>query len=202
MTMPTLARLRSDRRGLAAVEFAIVAPALLLLICGAIELGHLYMVRSVLEGSTVEAARLTTATLETSENDRDVAMRAYITKAMASFPVAPGQSIAIDTKVYRDFNAAYPENFEDLNNNGVYDPPAGAFGGEPFTDRNKNGKWDPRTEKGGKLGGPGDVVSYTVLFPARLLFDVPLMPPGLRDGMTLSATAVVRNESAVTLSGS
>lgn len=187
----TKRKLRTDRRGVTIVEFAVILPAMLTLIFGGIELGHMMLARIVLEGSVTEAARAATASLETGEEDRDMIMRESIERAMDSFPVADGEVITIQTTVYRDFRSAYPENYTDVNKNERYD-----FG-EPYVDRNNNGQWDPALPITGTLGGPGDVVSYTVVYPKKILFGVLQADWALGPYIRLGATTVVRNESVV-----
>ncbi len=182
----------ADRRGISIVEFAIILPAMLTLICGTIEMGHMILARQVLEGAVVDAARKATASLETDEAARRQIMIDSITRSMASFARAPGQAIDIQTRVYADFSSAYPETYTDKNGNGRFDT------GEPYVDRNRNGQWDNATAKTGTLGGPGDVVSYTVRFPKRLLFGYVGRFIGRSNGvLPLSATTVVRNEAVV-----
>ncbi|MEI5686336.1 TadE/TadG family type IV pilus assembly protein [Sphingomonas kyungheensis] len=180
-----------DARGVTVVEFAIILPAMLTLICGTIEMGHMILARQVLEGAVVDAARKATASLETDETRRRDIMTASITRSMAAFATAPGQTMEIQTKVYADFSSAYPETYTDQNGNGRYDA------GEPYVDRNRNGKWDDTTAKTGALGGPGDVVSYTVRFPKRLLFGFVGRFIGRSVTLPLSVTTVVRNEAVV-----
>jgi Flp pilus assembly protein TadG len=187
----SLRRLGRDRRGVTAIEFAIVAPVMLLLICGTFEMGHIMYARSVLEGAIVEAARAASSTMETNEVDRTLIMRKSIEDSMAVFTRAKGKSITIETKVYRDFSTAYPETYTDTNGNGKYD-----FG-EAYVDRNMNGKWDPAVQVAGTLGGPGDVVSYTAIFPKQILFNFIASDLGLRGAVNLSATTVMRNENMV-----
>ncbi|MET0374345.1 MAG: TadE/TadG family type IV pilus assembly protein [Rhizorhabdus sp.] len=184
-------RFRHDVRGVTVVEFAIILPAMLTLICGTLEMGHMIFARQVLEGAVVEAARQATASLETDESRRRQIMIASITRSMAAFATAPGQTIDIRTKVYADFSSAYPETFTDTNGNGRYDA------SEPYVDRNRNGQWDDTTAKTGTLGGPGDVVSYTVYFPKRLLFGFVGRFLGRTASLPLNATTVVRNEAVV-----
>jgi len=183
-------RLLTCRRGVTAIEFALLAPALFLLICGAIELGHLTFARQVLEGAMVEAARKATASMETDEAERSTIMRKSVASAMSLFPRASGKSIDIQTKVFADFASVTPEIFNDANKNGKYDI------NESFVDRNANGKWDPSTPKTGAMGGAGDVVSYTVTYPKAVLFQFVGRAIGYANGVEpLSATTVVRNEA-------
>lgn len=189
--MRRLRQLLRDRAGATISEFAILLPVMIYLICGAVELGHMIFARMVLEGSVTEAARLATASLETSEAQRATIMRNSITSAMGAFRTAPGKSITITTRVYRDFSSAYPEPFTDANGNGRYDL------GETYIDRNKNGTRDDAVPiAGSTLGGPGDVVSYTVQYPKRVLFTfVGSLMGNATDTIRLNATTVVRNEA-------
>lgn len=180
-----------DKRGVTAVEFAVLAPAMLMLICGSLEIGHMIFARVALEGAVTEAARVATASLETEESDRLVVLRDSISKTMRSFPIVSGRSITIETRVFRDFSTAYPEPYTDTNDNDTYDL------GEPYTDRNKNGRWDTVTPITGTLGGPGDVVSVTAVFPKRILFGFLPRQLNLGSAFTLRATTVVRNEAVV-----
>lgn len=197
MTDRFCSRLRGDETAVTVVEFALIAPVMLMLLLGAVEFGHLLFARMALEGAIMEAARAASATLETSEAARNAAMRAKIITSMQKFNKIPGEDISIETEVYDSFASTRPENYTDANGNGRYDPPAPRFSGETFTDRNANGKWDPALPKAGSLGGPGDVVNYKVSFPMALLFDLPMKPIGISKGVTLTAVAVTRNEAVV-----
>ncbi|MEA3542353.1 MAG: TadE family protein [Pseudomonadota bacterium] len=189
--MRHLRALIKSQAGLSTVEFAILLPALLTLICGSIELGHMLFARVVLEGAMTEAARISTASMETAEAQRTAIMEESIEQAMRFFPLAAGAHVGVETTVYSDFSSAHPETYEDANENGQYDL------GETYVDRNANGKWDAASPISGTLGGPGDVVSYTVHFPKRILFGFLGMNWLMGDRITLNATTVVRNESVV-----
>lgn len=189
--MSRLSTLRRARSGITAVEFAVILPGMLTLICGSLEMGHMIFARVVLDGAVVEAARVATASLETAELARTKVMRDSITATMGAFPVADDRTITIETKVYEDFNAVRPEVYDDANHNGKYDAT------ESFIDRNGNGKWDPSSPITGTLGGPGDVVSYTANYPKKILFGFLAGPLGLGTSLNLTSTTVVRNESVV-----
>lgn len=186
----TLCRLRRDRAGATIVEFALVVPVMMTLVCSAVEIGYLLFARVMLEGAVVDAARIATASIESSQSQRDATMRASIAKAMRTFPIEKGKSITIETKVYRNFSTAYPEPYQDINKNGKYDL------GEPYTDRNKNGVWDAGTPiAGSSMGGPGDVVSITATYPKAVMFGFIGTKLALGSAMNISATTVVRNEA-------
>ena len=186
-----------DRRGTTTMEFALIAPVLITLICGTIEFGHFYMEQTSLNGALLEAARLSSASQESTESARNTAMRAYVTRAMADYAIAPGRSLAISTTGYADFTSSQPEPFVDRNGNGVYDAASGNRAAEPFTDRNGNGRWDAAVAKSGVQGGTGDVVSYTATFPGAYLFTWMTLLTG-RTYQSLTATVVTRNEPVKT----
>jgi Flp pilus assembly protein TadG len=190
-----LSRLRSDRRGISAVEFSMIAPVMILLISGTIEMGYIYMAQTSLTGAVAAAARESSATQESTMAARDAAMRETITKAMNPFNLADGEELAITTRVYHDFTSSRPEDYTDTNQNGRYDGPADGFTGEAFTDRNGNGIWDAHGAPTAvdEVGGEGDVVSYTATYPVRRLFNFVITSP-----VTLTATSVVRNEPVKT----
>jgi Flp pilus assembly protein TadG len=183
-------RLHDDRSGATIIEFALILPVLMTLICGAVEIGHMLFARVMLEGAVVDAARIATASLESSQSQRDAAMRASIATAMRVFPIQKGKTITIQTKVFHDFSTASPETYLDANKNGKYDL------GETYTDRNKNNVWDAGTPvAGSSMGGAGDVVSITATYPKQVMFGFLVTQLGLGSAMNLSATTVVRNEA-------
>lgn len=191
-----LRRLRADTRGIAATEFAVLAPAMFAMIMGAIELAHIAVLRNTLEGAVGEAARVASVRLDQTEDEREATMVALIQQRMHDFPVVTGRTITIETKVYKSFGSSITEPYEDLNDNGHYDPPAGVDPGEPFDDRNRNGVRDVAVQTEGKLGGVGDVVGYTANFPAKLYFSVLEKPFGATNGIDIAASTMVRNEPA------
>ena len=76
-------RARSRRRGAAAVEFAVVAPLLFLMVFGMIEYGRMVMVQQLLTNASREGARV--AILQSSANT-DV-QTAVIDKISGTIPV-------------------------------------------------------------------------------------------------------------------
>lgn len=181
--LPALLR---QENGVAVVEFAMLAPVMLLLLAGTIEAAHFLMVQTTLEGAVSHAARENAVALTLDEEARDAAMRARIADIMGSFPMAEGRKMEITTQVYRTFGGATPEGFEDLNDNGVYDE------GELFADRNRNGVRDMAMPTGGRMGDVGDVVSYSVTYPVDPFF--PFLEGVFGAPLLLSSNAVARNE--------
>ncbi len=175
-----------DERGVTAVEFAMLAPVMILLITGSIEAGHYMMVKTALEGAVATASRESIANLVLDEDTRDGRMRARIKHLMSPYQTAPGHQISIETKVYREIGDSYPEAYEDLNDNGVYDE------GEPFDDRNRNGVRDMNVPVEGRLGDVGDVIRYRVVYPTAPYFS--LLTPIFGERIDLTTNIVSRNE--------
>lgn len=173
-------RLRDAREGVTAVEFALAAPVLLVLLMGMFDMGHMAYLNAVLNGAVEKVARnsaLETANTTTSDQT--------ISTIMAG--VAPGSSVTTTRKSYYDFtDVARPEAWNDANGNGRCD------NGESYTDENNSGSWEADIGKTGN-GGSGDVVYLTATMTYRPLFKVPFTgnPNGTR---TLKATAVTKNQ--------
>lgn len=167
-------------RGVAAVEFALVAPVFLLLLMGAFDMAQMVYGKSVLHGAVQHAAR--TSTLEgadTSEADAKVAEMIV--------PILPGARVDSTRTSYFDFaDIGRPEAWNDANRNGTCD------NGETFTDENRNGIWDVDVGEAGN-GGANDVVLYEVVVTYNPVFPIPFST--LDEGeRKLKATAVKKNQ--------
>ena len=186
MTYSKALELRDDCKGSAVAEFAMIAPVVIMMIAGSVEIGYLAMVRSTLEGVTTTAARraMTGSCPETRAED----MRAYVTSSMAPYK-ARHASPSVEVKSYGDrlANVGKPEPFVDANANDVYDQ------GEDFDDLNGDGVWSEDMGSVGDLGGPGDVVVYQSAININPLF--PMLGWASDSGlMRITAETVVRNE--------
>jgi hypothetical protein len=175
----------SREAGQAAVEFALLAPAFIGMICGIMEYSCILFVQTLLEGGAREAARFGVTGQEVQDQEvREARIRGIIeTFTMSMIDV---DHIDIDTLVYDSFGSiGEPEPYEDLNGNSGYDE------GEPYDDINGNGKWDPDMGAVG-LGGPGDIVLYRLTYDWRII--IPMFRPFFGDEITLVANIAVRNE--------
>lgn len=154
------ASIGSDRRGSVAVEFAIVAPVVILIFVAVFELGFMELSRSVLEAAARDASRFGILGVAEPGRGRDQIITDIIHDATAGF-FEPSK-VLVSYQVYRSFDengqplaaAGTPEPFEDTNRNGSRDS------GETYTDVNLNGRWDPDMSVAAG-GGPGDIVVYT-----------------------------------------
>jgi hypothetical protein len=177
--------LSRDARAVTAVEFAMIAPVLVLLTLGTIDVGYTLTVKRLLEASAREASRFGITGSVPADRTREAQIRAIVERTL----IAPeaGERLAIAVRAYKSFdNVGQPEPFDDTNANGVRDA------GEAYTDVNGNGRWD--SDMGvPAAGGSGDVVVYTLTYPQPVL--VPFMERIYgADTITHRARAVVRNE--------
>ena len=174
--------LRRQTRGVAAVEFALVAPALLLTIMGIFDLGYNIYANTMVQGAIQKAARDSTiegADLRLDEIDAAV--------ARAVHHVVPNATIAFDRKAYASFSdVSRPEDYTDSDGNGLCDK------GEPFEDANRNGNWDSDRGASGQ-GGARDAVLYSVTVSYARGFPMASLI-GLPDTVTTVASTVLRNQ--------
>ena len=177
-----LCRLPGDTRGAAALEFALVAPALLLTIMGIFDLGYNIYAATMVQGAIQHAAR--DSTIE-GANLRLTQIDAAVSRAVHH--VVPRATIAFSRRAYADFaDVSRPEDFTDTDRNGLCD------NGEPFEDANRNGTWDDdRGTSGG--GGARDAVLYTVNVTYARGFPMASLI-GLPDTVTTAAATVLRNQ--------
>jgi Flp pilus assembly protein TadG len=83
------ARLIGDRRGGAVIEFAFVAPALVMLLIGGLDIGRMFYVRQGLEYATEEAARYYMLNPTTAESNVTTLLKSKMPGGMgASVSVA------------------------------------------------------------------------------------------------------------------
>ena len=177
------ARIVGDQRGTTIIEFAVVAPVLLMIIMGGMEIGHLGYVKGITRAALQVAAR--DSGLESnssSQNAVDAALRDRIKT------VIPSASISIQRRSYTDFtDVNTPEDFNDSNGNGLYDP------NECFTDMNGNARWDADRGRSNSQGGADDVVLYTVSVSYNKIFPLWKLI-GQPSTNVISAETTLRNQ--------
>ncbi len=181
MLLPLLRRLRRDSKAVTIVEFAMVAPVMLLLLLGLFDLGYRAYASSVLQGSLHDAARMATVGgFSMTQIDARVktrlssfAARSTVTTAAASYyefsGVSQPEKIVGDTAPVNSYNPG--DCFEDVNGNNSYD-----------TDRGRGG-----------TGNADDIVRY------RVTIDFPRVFPlghlmGWPSTQSLTQETVLRNQ--------
>jgi Flp pilus assembly protein TadG len=172
--------LADDQSGAAIVEFALIAPVLLITLFGLFDVGHGMYTRSMLQGAIEKASR--DSTIEGSTPAQlDAKVSAVVRR------IAPSAAIAFNRSSYTSFtDVGQPEEFVDTNSNGSCDS------GETFEDANSNGVWDADQGRAGN-GGARDAVLYvvSVSYPR-------LMPIGRLIGQSnmtrMTTVTVLRNQ--------
>ncbi len=183
-----------DEAGAGTLEFALAAPILITILSGILEFGMILFVTMLMEGSLREASRFGI----TGTSPPGVSRAEQIVQIMNEnlMGLVDLDTADVTQTVYPSFgDVNEPEPFSDsAPANGVYDP------GEPFTDVNGNGAWDADMGAAG-LGGPGDVVIYSVEYDWPLL--TPILSPimGQNGLFRLRASTAVRNEPFLTAGG-
>ena len=184
-----LRRFRADTRGIAAVEFGIIAPVLCVFIVGAFDIAHTLYMRSVLQGALQKAARDTALEIGNSQAQRDaldVKVRQQVAELHNDLKTG---GVTFSRRYYRTFTKAgqkIPETLHDENGNGLCD------NSERFDDVNSNGVRDADGGDAGQ-GGAKDAVLYTV----SLEYDriMPVLPTfGWPNTVKLSASTILKNQ--------
>lgn len=174
-------RLASDRRGATIIEFAMILPALCLILLGTFELGYRMYVASVVQGALHEAARMATVGgVTTTQIDTRVKQRLH------SFSHAA--TIATSTDNYDDFSqVSLPERITaDTTPIGQYNA------GDCYEDYNNNQRYDIDRGRSG-MGQSDDIVRYQVSISYPRMFPVAGFF-GWSDTDTITANTVLRNQ--------
>jgi Flp pilus assembly pilin Flp len=160
---PSSSSLLRNEDGIAAVEFALIAPAFLMLLLGVFDLGFGIYSKTVLQGAVEHAARQ--ASLENTE--WSVIEDRVKSQVIATIPGAETNtqiSFNINPSVYDNYDdIIMPEDFTDSNGNGVRNP------GECYIDRNGNRQYDTNVGIRGRGTGQ-DVIAITadVTYPRAM----------------------------------
>ena len=181
--MRSVVNLRPDENGVIAVEFALVAPVLMLMLMGLFDLSYNMYTTQMLQGAIENAAR--NSSIEGAAG-KEAQLDAMVSTAVHA--VAPAATLTFTRRAYSSFTkAGRPEDFTDVDSNGTCNK------GEPFEDANGNGKWDADGGKTG-FGGARDAVLYTVVVKYQRAFPIAGLIPGQSKTFTLSAATVLRNQ--------
>lgn len=173
-------RLIRDARGVTVVEFALIAPVLLLMLMGVYDLGFSLYVNAMLQGSIQQAGRNSSI-----EGASPSAMDSVVSSAVKA--VIPGATLSFSRKAYFSMTeVARPEDFTDVDNNGVCNA------GEPFEDVNGNGTWDSDRGMSGQ-GGARDAVLYSVTVTYPRPFAMASLA-GFSNTVTMKSATVLRNQ--------
>lgn len=177
-----LRSLRRDERGVTVIEFALIAPVMIMTMMGLFDLGYNVYTAVLLDGAIQQAAR--NSTIE-GASTKTAALDAKVTSMVHA--IAPSASLAFKRTAYTSFaKVGKPEDFTDVNGNGTCDA------GEPFEDANGSGGWNTNQGKAGS-GGARDAVLYEVTVSYERPFPV-LQFLGLEPDYAMTARTVLRNQ--------
>ncbi|MES2451217.1 MAG: TadE/TadG family type IV pilus assembly protein [Pseudomonadota bacterium] len=181
--------LLGNTRGAAAIEFALVAPVMALLLLGGFDTAHSLYVRAALQGIVQKIAR-DSALASGIESERQAALATLDNRVRDGVrAIANNATIDIKRRYYRTFSsaaAAQAEAWTDTNENGICDD------GEPYQDDNNNNVWDPDGGNAGQ-GGAKDRTVYTVTMTYPRFFPLYKMIGG-SNTTKISASTVLQNQ--------
>ncbi len=183
-------QLHRDANGNTLMEFAIIAPTLMLMLMGVFDLSYRAYAISILQGAVQKAGR--DSTLEGgagATGSIDIA----ITNQMRQ--IASNVTMTYERKTFVSFTrAGEAEEFEDRNEIATGLPNGVRDAGECYFDENNNGAYDSNATAGiNGQGGARDIVVYSAqavyprLFPLYGLVGSPT-------SQTIKATTVLRNQ--------
>ncbi len=181
MTRQTFLRhVRENQDGATLVEFAMVSPALLVLLMGIFDIAFNLYLDAVLQGAMEKAGR--DSSIEASDYGE---IDARVTEQVRD--LTSSAKIEFSRTSYEDFADVWkPEDFVDSNGDGLCND------GEVFDDANANGTHDGDKGAAGG-GGAQDAVVYTAtitydrMFPLARLISIP-------EQITAVGVTVLRNQ--------
>jgi Flp pilus assembly protein TadG len=176
-----LRALSRNSRGVTVVEFAIVAPVMMMLLMGLCDLAYQIYAQSILNGALQKAGR--DATIQGAANNTS-AIDDKVTNMVKK--IAANATFTVTRQNYASFSVIKPEPFTDSNGNGIRNT------GECYTDVNGNSQWDQDPGIAGQ-GGANDVTLYTMTVTYPRLFPVAGFL-GWPSTQTISATTLLKNQ--------
>ena len=177
MRLRALAR---DTRGASMVEFALIAPVMLITLFGLFDFGHGMYTRALLQGAIDKASRGSTIQGSTT-NALDARVSTIVKQ------IVPGATTTYTRSYYTNFtDISQAEEYIESNANSVCDA------GEAYEDANANGVWDANRGRIGS-GGARDAVLYKVNVTYPRLFPIGRLI-GQPSTQSMTAIAVLRNQ--------
>jgi Flp pilus assembly pilin Flp len=177
-----LRRLLRDSRGASLVEFALIAPILIVSILAIFDLGYNMYATAMLQGSIQRAAR--NATIEGADT-RSTLIDLKVAEAVHD--VVHDAELEFERRAYATFSeVGQPEDFTDVDLDGQCN------NGEPFEDANGNGTHDSDRGTAGQ-GGARDAVLYSVTVTYPRAFPMASLL-GQPETWSTVATTVLRNQ--------
>ena len=184
-----LKRLRRDQRGATLIEFAMVAPVLMVVIMGLLDMSYRLYAKSMLEGAVQKAARDSTLETGASASSNAVIDNMVVDAFRKVNGTVNLSNFTFTRRNFSDFSKAGKME-PSTGPGGLCAPPAGATI-YTYVDLNSSNTWDDGAIAG--QGGANDAVLYTAevrynsLFPVNSLFGASAI-------QTIRATTAMRNQ--------
>lgn len=172
-------RLPHDCRGVTAVEFALLAPVMFLLIMGSIEMGFMMFQKVHADGILRSAARMAVTGNKEVNGADGVLIDDYVKKTV---PLTSTGKVEITKEFYDRFSAVRKPEKRDGNS-----PPY------CFEDINGNQRWDTNPSRVG-LGGADDIINYKVDLTYDALFPLVTNMATKSSKVNLQSQITLRNE--------
>ena len=175
-------RIGADQRGATLVEFAMILPALCVLLLGIFELGYRSYVSSVLQGALHEAARMATVG-GVSMSTIDTRVRTRLSNFSST------GTVTTSTTSYYDFSGvSMPEKItQDTAPLGTYNT------GDCYDVANGNSAYDTDRGRSG-MGGADDIVRYQVSISYPRIVPIWRFISSWGTTETVTSNTVLRNQ--------
>ncbi len=97
---------RSKQRGVAAIEFALIAPVLVLFLLGVAEVSMIMLTQHLLENATYNASRLgKTGYVEEGKTQLETVMNSLLTRLQSMGPLIDIAKLTVTSETYGDLSA-------------------------------------------------------------------------------------------------
>lgn len=180
-----LRRFTRCERGVTAIEFAVIAPVMLLMMFSILEFSMLMLVTNIMESATSISSRLGKTGYADAGVSREDTILASIRQRAGV--LIDAESLSITSKFYDQFDQiGDAEPWNDTNHNGT------AEAGE-YSDINGNGQYDADLGQAG-YGNADDIVVYTVRYPWSVATPIMRELVGTDGVYNITTHAVVKNE--------
>lgn len=174
-----------SQSGITSVEFAIVAPVMIILMMGIIEFSLIMFTNAVMESAATTTARYGKTGYVAAGSSRQQQIIDNINNMTAGL-LDPNR-IVITTTVYSNLSqVGRPETCIIPAT-----PPCGGTAGVNYIDINGNGQWDADMGVAG-LGNADDIVVYTVSYPWPV--TTPSIGALIGNPYNITVRTVVKNE--------
>ena len=176
--------MRRDIRGATLVEFAFVAPILVLMLMFLFDTGYYLYARAVLSGEVQAAGRA--SALETATDANRALLDASVEAAVKRL-VGSG-TVTFNRLAFKSYGRAQSraEAFTDSNGDGICN------NNEAFDDANRNGFRDTDSGVAGQ-GGAKDVTIYSVTLRYDRLFPMAYLL-GWNPQVSMTSSTILRNQ--------